>query len=49
MVVIDLCVLLAANRYLRTHPEQDADPAAPLPPAPPVYDPFASYPPAALN
>ncbi len=49
MVVVDLCVLLAANRYLRTHPEQEPDPAAPLPPAPPVYDPFASYPPAALN
>ena len=49
LVVVDLCVLLAANRYLRTHPEQDAGPAAPLPPPEPVYDPFASYPPANLN
>ena len=49
LVVVDLLVLLAANRYLRTHPELDDGPAALLGPAAPLYDPLASVPPSVSN
>ena len=45
LVVINLVILVSANRYLRTHPEPDA--AAGQPPAAPAWTPAPVDPPAA--